>query len=120
MRSARGFTLIEVVVALVIFGIGWLGVAGMTVMASRTLREARLLEWAATVAGEVADSLASAGAADAGERVLAEGRVTWSVEPSGTTSHVLIVVHRSGPAAEPASPLLVTGAITSGVPAPIP
>lgn len=98
MRS--GFTLLEVVVALVVFSIGLLGAAGMLTASARTLSAARGLEAAGALALEVADSLASAGVNGPGMREDPRGSVTWTVESRGTLTRVRIVVRATGRASE--------------------
>jgi prepilin-type N-terminal cleavage/methylation domain-containing protein len=88
--ESPGFTLIEVVFALVIFTVGLLGVAGMVNVAARTLNDARAVAWAVASAAEIADSLAFWGASGGGERLLPEGRVRWEVEEDGDPLRVMI------------------------------
>ncbi|MEX0979645.1 MAG: prepilin-type N-terminal cleavage/methylation domain-containing protein [Gemmatimonadota bacterium] len=90
--NSAGFTLIEVVFALVIFTVGLLGVAGMVNVAARTLNGARAMAWAVASAAEVADSLAFWGASGDGERLWPEGRVRWEVEEDGDPLRVMIEV----------------------------
>ena len=73
-----GFTLVEVIAALQILAFGALGVAGMTVLASKALHAARDLDWAVVRAREVVDSLNLFGAEGAGSREYDRGRVSWS------------------------------------------
>lgn len=58
---SRGFTLIEVVVALVLLEIGVLGVVGTLLLATRTLTEAELTTRATMSAAQVVDSLEAHG-----------------------------------------------------------
>lgn len=74
---SRGFTLIEVVVALVLLEIGVLGVVGTLLLATRTLTEAELTTRAAASAAQVADSLEAHGFAGPGASAFAGGAVRW-------------------------------------------
>ena len=75
----RGFTLIEVVVALVVLEIAFVGVAGVLRLASSTLARAEALETAVAVAEGVLDSLKQADVVEAGERGFGGGDVVWIV-----------------------------------------
>lgn len=81
--SARGFTLVEVVVALVILEVGLLGVVGMVVLAQRTLAEADALERGVAEMEGILDSLDRGAEPGGGARVLEVGEVTWSMEDGG-------------------------------------
>ena len=86
MVRRRGFTLIEVMVALVILEVGLLGVVGTLVLASKTIATASLLERAVGQVEAVLDSLSQAGGVGGGNRVAPGGSVSWSVRPDGTAS----------------------------------
>lgn len=75
----RGFTLIEVVIALVVLEIGVLGVVGTLLLATRTLTEAERTTRAAAEAALVADSLETHGFAGPGEDSFPGGVVRWEV-----------------------------------------
>jgi len=75
--NARGFTLVEVVVALLLLEVAVLGVVGTLVLARRTLTEAEALERAVTGVERVVDSLMASGPMVEGEDAHAWGRVTW-------------------------------------------
>ncbi len=79
----RGFTLIEVVVALVVLEISLVGAAGMLELASSTLARAEALESAVAVAEGVLDSLKQAASVEPGARSFGGGDVVWSVEDDG-------------------------------------
>ena len=56
-RRFRGFTLIEVLVALIIMSVGMLGIAGMYVRSMQAGRTSMLHHNAVTLAGDVADRI---------------------------------------------------------------
>ena len=93
MKGREGFTLAEVLVALLVLEMGALGVAAMMVHASRTLREARDLDWAVTKAEEVVDSLFLFGVTGEGERISEWGRVEWGPRGGGIGSLYLLTVY---------------------------
>lgn len=79
----RGFTLLEVVVALLVLEIAAVGVAGTLTLAARTLGRAERLERAVAVVEGVLDSLWG-GSAPSGSTLGYEGgEVDWLVEDSG-------------------------------------
>lgn len=96
-RGHGGFTLAEILVALVVLSAGVLGVSGTLVYAARTLHQARDLEWAVQEARALADSLAHFGAVGDGWKQLPFGRLSWTVQPGTRTATVRIVaLHDSG------------------------
>ena len=84
--SRRGFTLIEVMVALVILEVGLLGVVGTLVLASRTLARASLLERSVGQVESVLDSLAESRTSGMGELAAQGGVLSWTVALDGTAS----------------------------------
>lgn len=98
MSGRSGFTLVEILVALVVLQLGLLGVAGTLVLASRVLTRARDLEWAVHEVRSVADSLGRFGMAGGGERALDFGRVAWTGTPGSGTVEVRIQAWRAGAA----------------------
>lgn len=77
----RGFTLVEVVVALLVLQVGLLGGLAILTMASRTLRRAVTVEVAVAALEGVADSLLSAGWTGDGRMTLDAGEISWSGAP---------------------------------------
>ena len=57
VRFTAGFTLAEVVIALVLLQIGLAAALGLLASAERTMRRAEFLEYANTIASGLADSL---------------------------------------------------------------
>lgn len=81
----RGFSLIEVVIALVILSVGGAAALSLVVTADRRIQQAWILELALTRATEVADSLEAAGvAASSGHSIEPWGRIDWA-PGSGST-----------------------------------
>ena len=58
-RSARGFTIIEMIVAIILLAVGMLGLAGFTLVTSTQMKGAKLQETAALVVQSRLDSLSS-------------------------------------------------------------
>jgi type II secretory pathway pseudopilin PulG len=81
-RARSGFSLLEIVVALVLLQVCLTGVVGLFTLASARLARAVLVERAAAELAAVADSLSLAGAAGGGEALRGRWRVTWSVAGS--------------------------------------
>jgi prepilin-type N-terminal cleavage/methylation domain-containing protein len=86
MMDRDGFSLVEVLVALVVLEVGLLGAVGMTLQAQRTLRVIVAHEAASLAVETVADSLALAGWAGAGHRITDEGELRWSIGGSGVVT----------------------------------
>jgi Tfp pilus assembly protein PilV len=83
-RSTEGFSLLELILAILIFQVGILGVAGMVLTAQRTLTRAQLILRGTLEAREVGDSILSAGAVGAGEMMRPWGGLSWTDEgPAG-------------------------------------
>ncbi len=73
----RGFTLLEVILAVLVLQLGVLGVAGLLELTSRTLTRAELVESAVTRAEGVLDSLRGVRSVEAGSRPFPGGVVVW-------------------------------------------
>ncbi len=74
----RGFTLIEVLVALILLEVGLLGVVGTLVLAARTLTRGELEERGIAAVERVLDSLSTAGVSSGEGRVTTPGgEVRW-------------------------------------------
>ena len=78
-----GFSLVEVLIALVVLEVGLLGGVGMTLQAQRTLQVAMTIESASQTVEGLADSLVRSGWSGAGSRVMDRGEVRWSRGGSG-------------------------------------
>ncbi len=81
--SSAGFTLVEVVVALLVLEVGLLAVAGTLVVAARTLGRARVELRGVGEIESVLDSLAAGASPGAYTRTTDDGRLTWSVSADG-------------------------------------
>ena len=57
MKKSRGFSLVEVLIALVIMSIGMLGIAGLYVQSLQAGRTSMLRHHAVTLAGDIADRI---------------------------------------------------------------
>jgi Tfp pilus assembly protein PilV len=89
MVNLRGFTLVEVLVALVVLEVALLGVVGTLVLAARTLTRAELEEAGQAEVERVLDSLVAAGTASGQGAVSSRGGVVrWTSTPGGGVSLV--------------------------------
>lgn len=88
----RGFTLVEVLVALVVLEVGLMGVVGTLLLAAGTLTRARRIDGATAALERVYDSLSSAGAVSSRGRLSMESaEIRWTASASGglTLQYVL-------------------------------
>ena len=76
----RGFTLVEVVVALVILEVGLVGVVSSLVWAAQLTADVAVRERGLTEVTRFVDSLSVAPWAGGGEASVAGGRVLWTME----------------------------------------
>lgn len=84
MRRRRGgFSVLEVVVALLLLQVCLTGVLGLFVLASERLSRALAVERAAAEVAAVADSLSASGAGGGGEALRGPWRITWGEGGSG-------------------------------------
>lgn len=77
----QGFSLVEVIVAMVLLSVGLLGVAGSGLLASQMLREAELREDMLNRTSRLLDSLLVNGVTGPGEQQLARYRLEWTASP---------------------------------------
>jgi prepilin-type N-terminal cleavage/methylation domain-containing protein len=82
----RGFTLVEVIVALVVLQVAVLGVLGTTLTATRTMRLAEARTIRVRAAASVLDSLRADPGPGSGVTGVDVGRVTWVVDSMGRAS----------------------------------
>ena len=95
MRSRGGFSLVEVLVALVVLEVGLLGVLAMTLQAQKTLLAAVALESASRAVEWLADSLSSAGWGGPGSIETEQGLIRWTREADG----LVTITFQGGPGA---------------------
>ncbi len=94
-RRASGFTLLEVVIALVVLEVAVVGAVGVLVVASQTLAAAERLERAVALSEGALDSLALVVAPTDGAVRHPAGEVRWRI---GSDGEVILVA--SGPAGD--------------------
>ena len=95
MRSRGGFSLVEVLVALIVFEVGLLGVLAMTFQAQKTLRAAVALESASRAVEWLADSLSFTGWGGPGSIETEQGLIRWTREGGG----LVTISFQGGPGA---------------------
>ena len=83
MVRGAGFTLVEVLMALVVVEVGLLGVLGSLILAAQTLSRAELLERGTAEVHRVYDSLSYGALAGEGEREAPPGWLRWRVGAGG-------------------------------------
>jgi type II secretory pathway pseudopilin PulG len=78
-----GFTLVEVLVALVVVEVGLLGVLGSLLLAAQMLSQAEMLERGTAEVHRVLDSLSTGALVGKGEREVSPGWLQWTVGAGG-------------------------------------
>jgi type II secretory pathway pseudopilin PulG len=81
--ARSGFSLLELILALLLFEIGLLGVAGMMLVGQRTLTRAQLTMRGTLEAKRVGDSLLDAEALGEGESTRSWGGLYWMAPEDG-------------------------------------
>ena len=79
----KGFTLIEVIVALVVLQVAVVGVLGTALVASRTMRTAEAIALRARIASSIVDSLRVDGSPGPGTTLRSEVRIDWIIDDAG-------------------------------------
>jgi prepilin-type N-terminal cleavage/methylation domain-containing protein len=79
---SRGFSLVEVIVAMALLSVGLLGIAAAGLLSARLMNQAQLLEDAANRATSVMDSVAINELAGAGVVQMMPYRLEWSASDS--------------------------------------
>jgi type II secretory pathway pseudopilin PulG len=77
---SRGFTLLEVVIALLLIEVAVVAAVGTLTMASRVLGEAERIERAVAAAEGTLDSLGGVAYPESGTRTFDGGTLQWSME----------------------------------------
>ena len=95
MRGRGGFSLVEVMVALVVFEVGLLGVLAMILQAQKTLLAAAAMESASRAVEWLADSLSFAGWGGPGSIETEQGLLRWTREEGG----LVTITFQGGPGA---------------------
>jgi hypothetical protein len=85
-KHSAGFSLLELVVALLLFQVGLLAVAGMILVAQASLRRSDGVLRGTLELVSVGDSLQRVGTGEGGEVVRPWGRIEWVPDPSGAGS----------------------------------
>lgn len=80
MVTRRGFSLVEVIVAMVLLSIALLGIAGTALLAARMLSAGEIREQASRRAASVLDSLVLLHGNATGTRSYPGYRLTWSAD----------------------------------------
>jgi prepilin-type N-terminal cleavage/methylation domain-containing protein len=96
LRHRRGFGLVELIVALTVFAIGILGLAGAAVLAHRSFNEADGIERATRLAEILLDSLVRADAAADGEVREPGVAARWTVAEDSAIAVITLRVELSG------------------------
>ena len=86
MRHERGFTLLEVVIAILVLEVGVLAAVGTMSVAVTNLARAERLERAVASSEGVLDSLAGVAGATSGASTLAGAEIEWSVDTDGVVA----------------------------------
>ena len=95
MRGRGGFSLVEVLVALVVLEVGLLGALAMTLQAQKTLLAAVALESASRAVEWLADSLSSEGWGGPGSIETERGLIRWMRDADG----LVTITFQGGPGA---------------------
>jgi len=84
--TARGHTLIELLVALVVLEVGLLAVVGTCVLAARLVSRAEVLEWGVAEVQRTLDSLAAVQGVGSHRQASGPGELRWDVRGDGAVS----------------------------------
>ncbi len=84
VRAGGGFTLVEILIALVLLEVGLLAVIGTSILARRVLTQAEVVERGVAEVERTYDSLAQGWTAGEDHRTGSWGWVRWAVSESGS------------------------------------
>lgn len=99
MSARQGFSLIELIVALTVFAVGILGLAGAAAFAQRSFAAADAVERSTRVAAAVIDSLLREPDIEDGERATSGTILRWTVATDSATVVIIAkaeVAHGGG------------------------
>lgn len=86
--AGDGFSLVEVIVALMLLSAGLFGLTGAAAWSARTTRQADALETAVANAEDVLDSLAFATRPTSGKRIIANDTLEWIASTQGDGTRI--------------------------------
>lgn len=92
----RGFSLVELIFALLVLQFGILAAAGLVLLAQKNLNHAELVTRGVLEVGRVADSLARGGEEGSGSLDYSWGRILWGVPENGLGTLEVVAVPLSG------------------------
>lgn len=93
VKSRSGFTLVELIVAFALLGIGVVSIAGAAAAGRGALREANAETRALLAAASVLDSLTRLQSPVAGATTVGPDSLAWQVVPISTGARVDVVAH---------------------------
>jgi prepilin-type N-terminal cleavage/methylation domain-containing protein len=93
MVNSKGFSLIEVLIAMTLFGVALLGVAGSAILAGQVMNQAHARERSTMEALQVIDSLTRVREPRSGQRAVGRMQLHWTVTaPSSGPSEIEVMV----------------------------
>ncbi|MEX2282867.1 MAG: prepilin-type N-terminal cleavage/methylation domain-containing protein [Gemmatimonadota bacterium] len=84
MVSPKGFSMIEVLIAMTLFGIALLGVAGSAILAGQVMNQAHARERSTLEALQIIDSLTRVREPSSGQRLIGRMQLRWTVSASSS------------------------------------
>ena len=100
-RDPRGSSLLEVIVAVVVFAIGFLSLVGGSLIASRTMKDSRDLAVVSAAAESMLDSLKAGGwtaiGGRSGAKTVRGHALTWQVTGNNPRKVLVVVTRRTWP-----------------------
>ena len=98
--TRRGFTIVEVLLALVLLAVGMLALVSTATMTTRAVRAgSRMTRGSAAAASRMEQLLAEAcgGGASAGTTTAGDIRVDWTATPLSRLTEIVVVLHVRAP-----------------------
>jgi prepilin-type N-terminal cleavage/methylation domain-containing protein len=103
-RGRRGSSLLEVIVAIVVFAIGFLSLVGGSLIASRTMKDSRDLAVVSAAAESMLDSLKAGGwtaiGGRSGAKTVRGHALTWQVTGNNPRMVLVVVTRHTWPRAK--------------------